>query len=186
MGYPITESLRFPTGLFVGTRAMTVQSYLEANVKNGSEHEASTLLTIAGNQSNDTIFLTGALPVALKTRSVGYTGNGVSTLIYQAPTYSGGASIAYQNANAINPITGLSQLITGSTVTADGDLIFSPSHFIGNASNQGKGGLINQPGEEKILKPNTAYLLRITSLDSASQQVSSSLSWYEGTLDLPL
>jgi hypothetical protein len=181
-----TSSDDFPEGVFSGTRAITTQLYTEANIKNGTQHEGSTLLTIAGNQNNDTIFLTGSLPVSLKTRSIGFTGDGVSSFIYQAPTYTGGSAVAYQNPNAINPITGLSQIIVGSTVSADGVLIFAPSHFIGNTSKQGKGGLVNQSGQEKILKPNTAYLFRITSLDGQSQQVSSTLSWYEGLLDLPL
>lgn len=177
----------FPEGITSGLRAMTVQGYVEANVKNGTEHEGSTLLTgVAAGTSNDTIFLTGALPVSLKARVIAYSGTGVSGFIYEDPTYTGGSPVAYQNANAINPVTGLSQIIVGATVTVDGTLVFAPTHSIGNQSQQGKGTSGALLGGERILKPNTPYLLRLTSLDSQAQDISSFLSWYEGELDLPL
>ena len=175
-----------PAGLYEGTRAMTTQSYNEANVKNGVQHEGSTLLTLAGSASNDTIFLTGALPVSLKGRFISYTGDGVQGDIFEAPTYTGGIDTPYQNANAINPVVGLAKILVGPAVTVDGVLKFAPAYSIGNQSNQGKGSSASVLGEERILKPNTAYLLRLTSLDTASQQVSSFLTWYEGELDLPL
>ncbi|WAX23066.1 hypothetical protein pA_gene0025 [Vibrio phage 13VT501A] len=176
-----------PDGLYEGRRAQTVQSYVEANSKNGVQHEGSTLLEgVAAGASNDTIFLTGALPVALKGRIISYTGSGVSAFIYEAPTYTGGTPAAYENASAINPVAGLSQIIVGATVSVDGDLVFAPVHFIGNQSNQGQGTTANSVTGERLLKPNTAYLLRLTSLDDQPQDISSYLSWYEGELDLPL
>lgn len=174
-----------PDGLYSGLRAMTVQDYTEANVKNGVQHEGSTLLTLGAGAVSDTIFLTGTLPVSLKGRTISYTGDGVAGEIYEAPTYTGGVDTEYQNANAINPVVGLSKILVGATVTVDGDLIFAPSYSIGNQSNQGKGATSSTLGSERVLKPDTAYLLRLTSLDDASQQVSSFLSWYEGELDLP-
>jgi hypothetical protein len=96
----------------------------KANIKLGLQHEGSTLFTVAGLGVNDTIFLTGSLPVSLKHRQIGFTGTGVSAFIYKAPTYTGGTSVAYQNPNSINPVTGLSQIIVGSTVSDDGVLRF--------------------------------------------------------------
>lgn len=181
-----TKNVNEPEGIYDGTRAVTIQGYVEANVKNGVQHEGSTLLTIAGLASNDTIFLTGALPVALKGRIISYTGDGVSGEVFETPSYTGGASVPYQNANTINPVAGLSQIIVGSTVTDDGTLAFAPTYSLGNTSNQGKGATDTGIPTEHILKPDTAYLLRLTSLDSASQQVASFLTWYEGELDLPV
>ena len=183
-----------PIGVFTGKRAITVQGYREANVKNGLEYEGSVLLTLAGNGVNDTIFLTGALPVSLKSRSVSYTGEGVKSEIFELPTYTGGVSVAYQNANAnavppigaVPPATGLSSIIVGATVTNEGVLKFAPIYGLGNVSNQGKGATNEALGDERIFKTNTAYLLRQTSLDSASQSVSSFLTWYEGELDITL
>ena len=175
-----------PEGLYSGSRAMTVQDYVEANVKLGVQHEGSTLLTVTGGGSNDTIFLTGSLPVSLKGRKITYSGLGVSAFIYKDPTYTGGTQVEYQNSNSINPVTGLSQIVVGATVTNEGDLSFAPVHSLGNTSNQGKGAVVSAIESEHILAPNTAYLLRLTNLDPQQQQVASHLSWYEGGLDLPL
>lgn len=180
----LQESL--PTGVAEGLRALTVQFYTEANVKKGLQHEGSTVITLAGNASNNTIFKTGSKPVALKGRIINFSGVGVVGEIYKNPTYTGGTSVSYQNASDINPVAGESQIIVGATITADGILAFAPTPAFGNSSNQGKGGLLPSLGDEKNLKPNTTYLLRLRSLDSQSQQVSSFLTWYEGPLDLPL
>ena len=176
----------FPTGSFTGTRALTTQNYTEANSKNGTQHEGSTLFSLAGLAANDTFFLTGALPVSLKGRIIGFTGNGVTSEIFTGATYTGGALAAYQNATDINPVLGLSQIIVGAAVSTTGSLAFAPSYLIGNTSNQGKGTSGVVTGREALLKPNTVYLFRITSLDSATQDVTSLLSWYEGELDLPV
>ncbi|AUS01944.1 hypothetical protein NVP3058O_026 [Vibrio phage 3.058.O._10N.286.46.B8] len=176
-----------PEGVYEGKRALTTQNYIEANVKNGVQHEGSTLLLgVSGNASNDTIFLTGALPVSLKARDIGYSGIGVKGSIYESPIYTGGSVVGYQNSSALNPVIGLSQIIVGATISDDGNLVFAPTYSIGNQSRQGKGISSSIIGNEHILKPNTAYLFRLTSLDTQSQDISSYLSWYEGELDLPI
>lgn len=176
-----------PAGVYEGLRAITVQDYVEANVKLGVQHEGSVLLpSVPAGASNDTIFLTGNLPVSLKGRRVSYSGVGVSAYIYENPVYSGGSNAVYQNANSINPSTGLSQIIIGTTVSSLGDLIFAPVHSLGNLSNQGKGAVVSALETEHVLSPNTAYLLRLTSLESSQpQNIASHLTWYEGLLDLP-
>ena len=124
--------------------------------------------------------------MSLKGRIISYTGKGVVAYIYESPTYSGGVGAPYQNASSINPKPGQSQIIVGSTVTDDGSLSFAPVYFIGNQSNQGQGTTADSVTGERLLKSNTAYLLRLTSLDDQPQDISSYLSWYEGNLDLPL
>lgn len=187
MAFEPYKASDFPDGAFAGTRALTTQSYTEANSKNGTEHEGSTLLSaVAGGASNDTMFVTGALTVSLKGRVIGYTGDGVTARIFTGATYTGGTSVPYENASDINPVTGLSQIIVGATVTDDGTLAFAPDHLIGNTSNQGKGSTGAVIGREKLLKANTIYLFRLTSLDSAAQDITSLLTWYEGDLDFPL
>jgi len=176
-----------PKGLYSGERAITSQSYTEANIKNGSQFEGSADFgTVATATELKTVFLTGALPVSLKGRTVSFTGEGVQAEVYKAPVYSGGSPAAYQNATDISPNTGISQIIVGATITNDGSLLFAPIYAFGNASNQGKGGVLTLVEPEHILAPNTAYMLKITSLDSGNQKIASHLSWYEGELDLPL
>lgn len=177
----------FPLGAFEGFRALTIQNYIEANIKLGFQHEwADIVLELAGGASNDVIFITGALPTILKSNRIGYTGTGVTGYVYESPSYTGGTSSPIQNPNAINPAPTLNQILTGSTVSAAGTLIFSPEYSLGSTSQQSKGSPSRELGQEKILKPNTAYLFRITSLDAQIQGITSALSWYEGQIDLPL
>ena len=179
-------SLNLGADYFNGLAGIVSQSYTEANSKLGTQQEGSTLITgLAGNASNDTIFITGALPVALKGRVISYSGIGVNAQIFESPTYTGGTDAPYQNASAINPVTGLSQIIVGATVSATGTLKFAPDYLLGNTSNQGRGNTGQILGRERLLKRNTTYLFRITSLDPQTQSVASLLSWYEGELDLP-
>ena len=56
---------------------------------------------------------------------------------------------------------------------------------MGDTSNQCKGSTGVIFGREKLIKPNTTYLFRITSLDAVIQDITSLLTWYEGELDLP-
>ena len=174
-----------PKGLYTGTRAINTQPYIESNSKLGVQHEGSALFTILGSDTNDTFFVTGALPVSLKGRVIRYTGTGVRAEIFTGATYTGGVAAAYQNASDINPVAGLSQIIVTATVATEGALAFAPDFLIGNTTNQGEGSSGSILGREKLLKPNTTYLFRLTSLDNQTQDVSSLLTWYEGLLDLP-
>ena len=173
-------------GMTKGFKAVITQTYIEANSKLGVQHEGSTRFTAAGNSVNDTFFVTGSLPVSLKGRVIRYTGEGVTAEIYTGATYSGGTSADYQNASDINPVVGLAQIIVGATTLTDGVLAFAPDELIGNTSQQGEGSAGSIIGREKLLKPDTVYLLRIRSLDSQPQDISSLLTWYEGGLDLSL
>lgn len=181
-----SKFFNIPSGIFKGTRAVVCQTFTEANSKNGVEHEGSTMYTAGALSENDTFFVTGALPIALKGRVISFTGDGVTAEIFTGATYTGGSSAVYQNASDINPVTGLAQIIVGASVDDEGVLAFAPEHLIGNTSNQGKGATNAVIGREKLFKPNTIYLLRITSLDDQPQDISSLLTWYEGELDLPL
>lgn len=170
-----------------GKTGFVTQSFTEANSKNGTEHEGSTYLVgIAGGAKNDTIFLTGDLPVILKGRIISFSGIGVAAYIFESPSYTGGVPTNYQNASSINPVAGMAEILVGATVLTDGNTIFAPSYLIGNSSNNGRGSTGSIAGGERILKPNTAYLLRLASLDTGSQNIASFLSWYEGELDLPV
>ncbi|CAM0037785.1 hypothetical protein VPH184E373B_0031 [Vibrio phage 184E37-3b] len=183
-----TQGEPAPEGLYEGRRAMTVQGYEEANIKLGVQFEGSKNFgEVAGGTVLNTIFRTGNLPVSLKRRLVSFTGEGVTGEIFINPTYTGGTSESYQNGTTISPAVGISQILVNlTTLTDDGTLAFAPVHAFGNASNQGKGGVLALIEPEHILAPNTDFLLRLTSLDSNPQSLASHLVWYEGNLDLPL
>lgn len=176
-----------PAGVFTGARAVTSQSFRDANTKLGNLFNASRrVVGLAAEANADSIFLTGANPVILYARNIGYTGNGVSASIYRQPTYTGGTASDINNPNDINPSTTGVALLTAPTVTNIGTLTTAIAYSEGNTSNQGKGNPGASLGEEIIMLPNTAYLLRVTSLDTQAQNFSAYLSWYEGQPDLPI
>ena len=181
------EKSGFPVGVFQGFRAIITQNYIEANVKWGVQHEASRLFTLAGGANSDSIMITGSNPVALKNRTLGYDGSGIEARIFRAPAYSGESAIILpRNPNDINPVTSEVALYTDAVVTVVGTEVFAPAFLLGATGNNSKGAVGAVVGQEKILRPNTTYLLRLTNLDSQAMQVSAYISWYEGGLDLPL
>jgi hypothetical protein len=176
-----------PAGIYNGNRAMNVQFYIESNIKNGLQFEASRLITLPGSGNIDSIFVTGSKPVILKERSFSYSGVGLVAQIRRSPTYTGGVSDPFQNHNDINPQVSTVTLLSAPTVTAVGTKIFADDFFFGSSQNQATGGS-GDVGKERIMRPNTSYLLRFSSvgIDTQSQQVSAYITWYEGNPDLPL
>jgi hypothetical protein len=175
-----------PADAYLGMRAVNVQNYLESNVKLGVQHEASRLFTLAGSINSDSIMITGSNSVSLKHRTLGYDGAGIEARIFRAPTYSGESALVLpRNPNDINPVTSEVQLYTDAVVTVTGTEVFAPAFLLGGATQQNKGAVGAEVGQEKILRPNTVYLLRLTNLDTQAMQVSAYITWYEGALDLP-
>lgn len=178
----------FPPGAFAGLRALTVQSYNEANVKNGNQFEiAGNTAALAIGGSIDTVFATGALPVIIKGRIVRFNGVSLATRVYRAPVYTGGAVTPYFNLNDRNPATGLVTIRTGATVTDPGVEFGAPTFDIGSTDiGNSSVSTYSISGNERLLRPNTVYLQRITNDSAAVQRVSTYLTWYEGGTDLPL
>lgn len=177
----------FPDGVFWGNRALTIQGYIEGNIKRGVQYEVSSdtpSLAIGGNI--DTIFITGANPVIVKNRIVKFNGTSLLTRVFSGATYTGGAPVTYYNLNDRNPVTGGVQVIGGATVTGTGTEFGAPTYDIGS-TNVGNTSVttFSQGGFERLLKPNTVYLQRITNDSGAIQRVSGYLTWYEGGTDLP-
>lgn len=181
-------SVQVPTDVFRGLRAATVQFYTEANVKRGTQHEASALFTdVPAGGSIYTAFITGSKPVSLKARHITYTGKGVKIDIFKDPIYTGGVSpTPYFNSNDMFKVEGELVGVSNPNVTDEGTQVFASGFAIGNQSNQGQGSSGVDLGGENILSPNTTYLLKLESLDSGIQDIASFLYWYEGELDFPL
>lgn len=178
----------FPDGLFTGTRAITSQTYIEANVKNGLQFEFSSLNTsLAAGASQSAIFLTGNKTVIIKSREIQYTGQGISAQVFEGTTYTGGTAGTIFNLNRINTATSTAQIISGVTVTLQGTAISATTYGVGSIGNgQTSVGSFTVQGIERILKPNTAYLLQITNLDTVACKIATYATWYEGTPDLPV
>lgn len=189
MGKPYTGFLwGFYSRIVKGVGAIVTMGYPEANSKNGTQWEAQRRLTgMTQGQRATSIIKTGSLPVDLKARVFAYTGSGIIARVYKAPTYTGGTPDPVYNMNTIPgvPATLQTQLLTGFTLTADGLEIAAPLFLIGPSTNQYTGSTLASFGSNRILAPNTSYLLTFESL-SAGQDVTARLEFYEGELDLPV
>lgn len=184
-----------PDGLYTGLRAETQQTYDEANKKNGTQWEASRRVTgVTSGQKLYSIIKTGAMPVDLKSRELGFTGNGVIGRIYVGftpvtlpapdPVYNmrhgGQAARDFELYAITSPHASWGNLDTNPTTLRIGaDIVLE-----GNNSNQGRGLPAKPVGSNRILDlPDTEYLLEIESL--SAQNISARLEMYNGWLDLP-
>lgn len=197
-----------PEGSFVGLRAMCTQSYTEANVKNGSQHSASSYYTdLTAGEILDAIIITGGKPISIKAQYLAIRDGGdVMMDWYRDPVYEGGVDIVALgevfNQNDINPIDVLGTILTcvptnpaggdyspdDSTKPVVTDLGIKKQPTITVLGNSGMGSSTSSRdavvGLEQILAPNSVYLFRRTVLaDTASLFTFS--TWYEGGLDLP-
>lgn len=177
----------FPPGAFTGTRALTTQSYTEANVKLGTQFETASLnSSLSAGANFDIIVKTGALPITVKSRQIAFTGTGMTARVYKGTSYAGGTPVAVFNLSdrVANPST--VTVLSAPTISSVGTEFGAPTFGIGT---EGSGNrpvsTYSVPGIERSLAANSTYLLRITNDDIASQKVSAYLTFYEGNTDLP-
>lgn len=181
----------FPAGAFVGLRALTVQSYIEANVKNGVQYEVSSYNPALGvGLSQDTVFITGSQPVLVKTRLIGHDSNKmVDARVYKNTVFTAGSGqvVPYFNLNDRNPVAGGVTIRAGAAISNIGTEFGAATYSIGtSAQAQNTVGTFQNSGFERLLSPNTTYALRVTNNGTQPCQVSAYLSWYEGGTDLPV
>lgn len=157
----------------------------EANKKNGTQWEVSRRLVGASiGQKFYSIIKTGAMPVDLKRRGLGYTGDGVIGRIYVGftPVTLPAPDPVYNLRDGIQAVRDF-ELYSIATAPADlGIKIGADLILEGTSSNQGKGKPLTPVGSGRILDPNTEYLLEIESLDA--QNISDRLEMYNDWLDL--
>lgn len=182
------ERAGIPALAFLGLRALNVQSYLESNVKLGAQFEFSThTAALAGNGVSRLVLITGAKPVIIKDRQIGCTGVGVTARVYKNPTYTGGTNLAIYNLRQDGvPPASTCTVKSGATVSAVGTEIAAPTYVVGSGSGPlSNAGTFSNRGLERVLAPNSTYLLEITNRDSGSIQLGTYVTWYEGAIDLP-
>lgn len=167
-----------------GLRAICIQPYDEANKKLGVQWEASRLVTLASGATATSILLTGSKHVDLKKREFAYRKAGLVARIYKNPSYTGGSENPLYNMNTDGGLP-LTKLLTGFTLNDNGVECGAPIYAIGPDTNQTTGASNSSYATNRILEPNTAYLLTFESLDTASQDVAARIEFYEGDLDLP-
>lgn len=179
-----------PPGLFEGLRAITTQPYTEANVKNGLQFylRASWPLLdpIAPGTTRKLWFKTGSKPVIIKLRDFQYLAEEMSITLTANPTgVSGGTALTISNYNGINPVATTAQAKKGVTTISDGSPLGATEYFFGNnAAPQRTAAAIPQ-GRERILPPDTEFIVAITNGGTGNARAEYFLDWYEGDPDLP-
>ena len=175
---------------FQGTRARTVQSYNEANVKSGVQFSLNvnwpTADSIGNGPANarNVVFTTGDKDVLIKTRIVTFIGEEFTIELFQDPTFSGGSPITIGNYNQRNPVPTTVTALKDATITGTGTPFEGePDYYYGGTAGNRDASAIPD-GRERILKKNTSYLVRITSVVGTGR-FSYFLDWYEGGTDLP-
>jgi hypothetical protein len=184
---PVFQAAGFPSGAFDGRRALTTQTWYEAKIKDGRTHEISVDVTLAASGSLDTVMLTGANPVVLKSRTLCFDGVGINAFIYRDSAYTGGTPLESYNVNDINPYTPQSVFYSGATISLIGELTRAPRYVFGSTNVTSAGVAFQAIEAPQILKPNTAHVFRLTNRSTTgTQRVSSLVEWYEGPIDLPV
>lgn len=189
------EAQGFPDGAFVGLRALTVQPYTEANVKNGVQFYARAVWPAADaiptGTSRKIWFKTNAKPVLVKLRDFQFVAEEMNLRIFRTPTgVTLGTDLVIHNYNAVNPVATTVQAKKNVTTVTDGVEIdgSDPEYFFG-ATTAGNRSQVSIPqGRERVLPANSEFLVVISNLSTgggSAARCSYYLDWYEGGSDLP-
>lgn len=164
--------------------ALTVQNFIEYNVKHATQFEAASHISALGVGLNaDTIFVVGAKPVLIKYREIQFNGTRLSFELYRAPTFSGGVAVPVYNMNDMNPQSSTVSITGEVVVTSTGTKVAPTRDFLGSDgqgnSRPAQGAAL---GLDRLLRPNTTYLSRLINNSASPMAISSYTSWYEGSL----
>lgn len=181
-----------PDGAFIGLRAMTVQNYVEANVKNGGQfyiqHNVPTLVAATG--VSKLLFTTGAKQVLIKGRDLYGAAEKVQLQIFKQPNAPAplGSLVTVHNFNdAIVPAPVSTVVVrSGVTTVSDGTAWGDPQRLFGQSGIGQRTGSGLAPGGERILKANSSYLVVFSNPGTGSVDLDYFLTWYEGGTDFPI
>lgn len=175
-----------PPGAFEGYRAINVQSYDESNRKLGSQWGASRrILAATAGGKYYSIIKTRTIPLDLKARIFSYTGDGLIARFYTGftPQTLPTAEPVYCKRPARPAFRDFDLYAIAAAPASLGNRWSEDLFLEGSTSNQSKGVASIAAGQGWIIDPNTEVLLEIESL--SAQNISATLSMFNGLLDLP-
>lgn len=178
IGAPVDERV------YTGLKAFTVQPFIESNVKNGTQWEVSFENTsLAAGANSDAIMVTGSQYVLIKSRLLNFTGSEIEASVYKNSTYTGGSLLPIYNLNTVIGGAPLATVRAGVTVSSVGTEIAARTHSYGTDTNVNQAvGSFNVVGLERVLAPNSTYLLRITNQSATTIKVAGYITFYEGEI----
>ena len=183
-----------PAGAFSGFRAITVQPYTEANVKNGVQYNIRAvwplLDLIPTGTARKVWFKTTTKPVLAKLRQFQYLAEEMKIELFSGPTgVTGGTTLIVHNYNGVSPVATTVQAKKNVTTTTNGTQFDhdDPEHFFGGANDPQRQNVDSIPlGRERVLPANTEFLVVITNTGTGNARAQYFLDFYEGQADLPL
>jgi hypothetical protein len=181
-----------PEQLFDGDKALNVQSFLELNCKAGNQWETARYNpSMVANGVTDTVVVTGSKYVLLKDLIINFDSLLFGMQIFKAPTYTGGTPRTVYNMRDDAASTSSIAILDGATVTEPGTAVAPQIVALGTETggNRRTTQFAPQLGIERVLSPESVYLIRSYNLDTGNpSRVSSIATWYEGPLsvDTPL
>jgi len=185
-----TLSHQFPAASFEGKRALSVQNYIESNVKLGYQWVASHRATIVSGASLLLGITTGDTPVIIKARYI--TQAGSTEVTYKAEmdvAFTGGTVFTPKNPNNVNRGELKSTWKYGVTRGANGPEYYQyldPYSILGS-SNPATGRIgSDTQGLEYILQPNVSHVFTIANPGTGDAAVFWWLTFAEVEPDLPL
>ena len=174
--------------VFNGLRAITAQSYTEANVKRGVQYYwVHEFMGVPVGATRNFVFTTGAKPVVIKSRVLAFSrSTKVEYKSYETTPFTGGTPVVIGNENRIGPVAttvGIVHTATLGTLPAS----YRAYNVYGSGANTGNSSSVglDAQGLETVLKPNTSYGVTLLNFSGDTSDIQISLSWYEGILDLP-
>lgn len=170
--------------VYNGLKAFTVQPFIEANVKNGTQWELSfENNNVASGASVDIIKTTGSKHVLVKNRILHFTGSELDVAVYKNTIFTGGTTVPIYNLNTQIGGTPLTTVKTAATVTSVGTEVAARVHAYGTDTNVNQAvGSFNVSGIERVLAPNTTYMLRMTNQAATAVKISGYITFYEGEI----
>lgn len=184
----------FPPGAFTGQRALTVQPYTEANVKNGLEYYVRAVWNAADpilpGTTRKLFFQTGVKPVIVKLRDFHYVAEQMTLRLYAGPTgVTGGTALEIHNYNSINPVPTTIVAAMKNVATVSDGVEFDggdPEHMFGAGATGQRSQISIPEGRERIVPPNSTFIVAISNTGTGNALAQYFLDWYEGTPDLPI
>jgi len=182
-----------PAGLFEGTRAITVQPYTEANVKNGVQFNLRAVWPIGDvipSLASRKIWVkTNAKTVLVKLRELQYLAEELKIELFRAPTgVTGGTDLSIHNYNGVSPVATTVQAKKNVTIANNGVQFDNgdPEYFFGSSNAPQRQTSSIPQGRERVLPANTEFAVVITNTGTGDARVQYFLDWYEGGTDLPV
>lgn len=160
------------------TGSVNTVDYAHHELHSGTRYMVRDYVTLGNGADEDILIITPATTAWAHLTFTFLANDGESIVsFYEAPTVSANGTLANvknRNRNASDISTTL--VYTGPTVTTTGTLLEKTIH--GSGKDYGGGA---RDAEERVLKQNTRYLLRLHNNTVSNNNVNFTLDWYEHT-----